>query len=353
MSKKVRDKEPQMATLEPVSPSVRRSSSFGSRSLVVLLCLIIAVLIALLLRPVKLDVYKTIDELEFADVSLATCVKETARMHGWTDVGHIVTLRCNHPSGEPVKSLDGIEHLVSLTDVNLAFNAIIDAAPLAHLPRLTVIDLSHNHLHDLPVFRSAYNLARLELNYNQFESLNWLTTQHFSVLSSLSVAHNNLDTLDAVGAVMQLRELNVRNNRITDIGPAFNLTALELIDLGSNMVSSIQGISALKELRRAFLDRNNLTHVADLADLKWLEELDLSSNPLGEVSDLGALQRLQRLDLSQTGIRSLKGVLSLGDLEVLRLHGNDELACDEIAIAIREFDGDATVRYDGDCTRGS
>jgi hypothetical protein len=44
-------------------------------------------------------------------------------------------------------------------------------------------------------------------------------------------------------------------------------------------------------------------------------------------------------------------VLTLGDLEILRLHGNGELGCNQIAMAIDEF-GETAVKYDGDCKPG-
>ena len=230
-----------------------------------LLAVIIVLLVALMVRPAKLDVYKTVDEIEFADASLASCVQRAAVQHGWQDVGHIVSLRCNHPTGDAVVSLDGIEHLVSLTDVNLAFNAISDISALAELPNLTVVDLSHNLLTDIPVMRSAGRLERLELNYNRFETLDWLAAQNFLVLQSLSIAHNDLDSLAPLLAVTQLRELNVRNNRLVDIEPVFALTDLELADLGGNRIASAEGMNALANLRRLFLDRTEAITAA-LAD---------------------------------------------------------------------------------------
>jgi len=302
--------------------------------------------------PVKLDVYKSIDEIEFDDPALAACVQESAKDNGWQDIGHIVSLRCNHPSGGAVVSLGGIEHLVSLADVNLAFNAISDITPLAELPNLAVIDLSHNRLSDIPVLRAADRLERLELNYNRFESLDWLETQKFLVLHSLSIAHNSLESLVPLRAAPQLHELNVRKNRLVDISPAFALTDLELADFGSNQIDSAAGLSALAKLKRLFLDRNELTSTAGLEGLIWLEELDLSSNPLTDVSSLAMLQRLQRLDLSRTDIESLGDILALGDIESLRLHGNTALSCDEVLDAITEF-GAAAVRHDLTCNDGT
>ena len=193
-----------MATLNSIEPPKNNPKRRMSSLTIILLLVVIAVLLGLLVRPVKLDVYKSVAEVEFADPALAACVEQVAAQHGWDDVGHIVSLRCNHPTGDAVVSLDGIEHLVSLTDVNLAFNAISDITPLAELPNLAVIDLSHNQLTDLPIMRSANRLERLELNYNRFETLDWLTTQHFLVLHSLSVAHNNIDSLEPLLSVTHL-----------------------------------------------------------------------------------------------------------------------------------------------------
>jgi Leucine-rich repeat (LRR) protein len=342
MAKQGNRSDPPMATLSKPEPPSRERGPRRTNLLIVLLLVIIAVLVALLFRPVKLDVYKTVDEVEFADPALAACVRQAAAEHGWQDVGHIVSLRCNHPTGNAVVSLDGIEHLVSLADVNLAFNAITDIGPLARLPQLAVLDLSHNQLTDVPVLRAADRLERLELNYNQFESLQWLGNQRFLVLHSLSIAHNSIASLDAIRAVPQLRELNVRSNRISDVEPLFALTDLELVDIGSNGVSSAEGFGALAVLQRLFLDRNELRSTRGLEGLSWLEELDLSSNP----------QRLQRLDLSHTTIENLSGVLSLGDIEILRLHGDISLGCDAIHAAEEEF-GATAVRHDLDCDNGS
>ena len=71
MANKAAENEPPMATLNPMPSPGSRKSLRRSRAVIALLCLVIAVLLVLLLRPAKLDVYKTIGELEFADAALA------------------------------------------------------------------------------------------------------------------------------------------------------------------------------------------------------------------------------------------------------------------------------------------
>ena len=350
MSSNKKQDDPPMATLNRLDPPGRARGSLWSGLTIFLLVVIIGLLVALMVRPAKLDVYKTADEIQFADPALAACVRQTMDARGWNDIGHVVSLRCNHPDGDAIVSLEGIEHLVSLIDVNLAFNAIADISPLADLPQLTVIDLSHNRLKDVPVMRAAGRIERLELNYNQFESLDWLGA-HFLVLQSLSVAHNHIDSLAPLTGVAQLRELNARNNRIFDVEAVFALLDLEMADLGSNEISDVAGMNSLTSLRRLFLDRNRLSSAAGLEDLIELEELDLSNNPLQDVSQLRSMQRLQRVDLSFTQISDLAPLLALGDIEVLRIHGDIAVSCDDVAAAIEEF-GPSAVRHDAGCDTG-
>jgi Leucine-rich repeat (LRR) protein len=101
-------------------------------------------------------------------------------------------------------------------------------------------------------------------------------------------------------------------------------------------------------LRRLFLDRNAIVQLDGIDSLRNLEELDLAYNALESISDIAGLERLQRLNLTQTGLSSLSGVLSLGDMDLLRISGNPDLECTDIAAAIAEY-GESSVRTDRIC----
>lgn len=337
----------ELATFNKITPT-SAAKKFHAGYVIFLLASI--GVIALIARHVEapLDVYRMVTELEFADAALQECVVATAAERGWSNVGLFTSLRCNNPSGNDIQDLTGIEHLVELTDVNLAFNAITDAAPLANLPNLAIVDLSHNKIRQLPVFRSAHALKRMDLNYNLLESLAWLTTQHFPQLDSLSIAHNNISDLSGLELIVDLKEFNVRGNRLTDLQSVSNLRALFMLDAGENHLGDLGDIGALVELRRLFLDGNNFSSVDGIAPLHNLEELNLENNTLGSIAPISQLERLQRLNLDQSGITSLTDILGLGDLELLRVAGNPELDCDSIAAAIAEY-GDAAIKYDQAC----
>lgn len=296
----------------------------------------------------KLDVYKTLAELHFADPALEECVRSTGEANGWSQVGLFTSLHCNNPSGGAIQSLGGLEHLVELTDVNLAFNEIADIRPLARLPRLTTVDLSHNRIERLPVLHSSPSIKRLELNHNSLDSLKWLSSQHFPQLDTLSVANNQIADVAAVASLDRLRELNIRDNRIAELGPVGQLKELVMLDAGGNLFSDLFALGGLKELRRLFLDGNQISSLEGLGSLQQLEELDLSGNPIHSAGPLAELYRLQRLSMNYTGISRLDDILSLGDLEVLEISDNPELECEAIAAAVQEY-GAAAIISNKDC----
>ena len=291
----------------------------------------------------RLEVYDNIADLHFADAQLESCVRQTAIDNGWPDVGHFRALRCNDPDGDGIGTLQGIEQLVSLQEVNLAFNHFTDAGPLANLPHLTSVDLSHNQLTTLPVFRAANNIRRLELNFNQLRNLEWLGKQDFAALQILSLAHNEISGIDTVPQLTELRELDLRGNRVSDIHFLRSLHGLEMLDLGSNAIADLTGIDAPGGLRRLFLDRNAIENIGPLAGLANLEVLDIAHNHPESLEPLASLVELQRLDLEHTETRELDILFPLGNLEELRIGGNPGLDCASIGRAYEEFGASAVV----------
>jgi len=342
------DDGPELATINRITPSNSAAKRFHAGYVILLLvCIAVIALIARHVEP-PLDVYRTIPELEIPDAALKECVVATATERGWANVGLFTSLRCNNPSGKDIRDLTGIEHLVELTDVNLAFNAIADATPLAALPNLAIVDLSHNRIRQLPVFRSAHALKRMDLNYNLLDSLAWLTTQHFPQLDSLSIAHNNISDLAGLELITELQELNVRGNRLTSLQAITSLRALFMLDAGENMLDDLGDIGTLVELRRLFLDGNRFSNIEGLGPLHNLEELNLENNTLDSTAPIAQLARLQRLNLNQSGITSLGDILALGDIELLRISANPGLDCASITAAIAQY-GEAAIKYDQPC----
>ena len=318
-----------------------------------IIVLAVATLLLFLLRPEthRLDVYRTLSELDIPDAALAACIRTTAEANEWPDAGHFTSLHCNNPDGEGIERLDGLEHFVVLRELNLAFNRISDASAVAGLPHLVSLDMSHNRLEALPALVSAANLKTLELNYNRIASLDWMAAHYFPELERIELAHNGLVSLDGLPELPALRELVVRNNRIAQVGDLSGYAELHMLDLGGNRIDELSGIAGLQGLRRLFIDRNSLTSLDGLAGLQNLEVLDTSFNRVESIEVLSTLYGLRRLSLRDTGIPDLDGILALGDVEMLDISGNPDLGCDAVATAIAEY-GATAVHADARCGAG-
>jgi len=347
-SERTPSSEPRLATLGEIPPPPEP----GSRRLIKpAIALLIALAAAwLILRPEseRLDVYLHPDELPISDPALKSCIVETGISMRWEDAGQFTSLRCNNPSGTGIRSLEGIEHLDSLQDLNLAFNEITDASPLGHLDHLVVLELSHNRLSQLPELSAGPNLVQLEINYNDFTTLESLRTHSLGSLRVFSASHNRLKDISVLSGIAQLREISIRSNEIRDPVALATLKKLDMLDAGDNFIDSVAGISTLTNLRRLFLDRNRLTTLEGIGSFHDLERLDVGYNQLTEIGEIGKLTNLLRLSLRHTGIRDLGVILSLPDLVLLDITDNPALGCDSIRAAIEEYSSESVV-FDQGC----
>ena len=126
--------------------------------------------------------------------------------------------------------------------------------------------------------------------------------------------------------LQRLKELNLRKNRLKEIGIGvfINMSSLKVLHLDGNDIEQIQDRAfSLSNLKQLFLQKNKLTLLkpSQLDNLPSLQYLDLSDN-LIQTLELGAFQgltRLQKLRLSRNKLSSLaenvfEGLTSLREL---------------------------------------
>jgi hypothetical protein len=105
----------------------------------------------------------------FIDAQLESCVLEaTGAKRTLADFEAVVSLDCQERN---IVSLDGIETLISLEELNLASNTISDITPLAGLASLSGLDIADNTISDLSPLTGLSSLEYLWLDYNNICSL--------------------------------------------------------------------------------------------------------------------------------------------------------------------------------------
>ena len=161
-----------------------------------------------------------------------------------------------------VSNLSGIEHMTSLTDLDITQNTTSDLSPIAGLTTLTRLNLTQNDISDLTPIAGLTNLTYLHIQDN--------------VVSDLS----------PLAGLTELTELNLQKNEISDISALAALTKLEEVNLTSNQISDVTALASLPNLKLALLSKNQITDISPLLEAGfgegttlrlWGEKLDENS----------------------------------------------------------------------------
>ena len=172
-------------------------------------------------------------------------------------------------------SVEGIQYLSGLKEINLSHNKISDLTPLSYMMNLKKIDLSYNNITDiskLPNYAVNSVAAKtVNLSHNQIKDIscvkNWVITNTTTYCGWQSGGDPNFRVLD----------LDFSYNKIEDISAVKNYKTLAKLNLSHN---NITDISSLKDynflLNEEIEEDNEWSEIRE--DLSNFKGIDLSSN---------------------------------------------------------------------------
>ena len=170
-----------------------------------------------------------------------------------------------------VADISGIEHMVNLTEFDLAQNVTSDISPVAGLTKLTRLDLAQNDIEDITPVSGLTSLTYLRLHDNRVSDI--------SPLAELT----------------SLTELDLRINQISDISVLSNLTNLTKLNLTSNQITDISALASLSKLTFLELTRNEVTDISPLLEAELGEgtTIVLWNLPLDDNSENMVIPKLE------------------------------------------------------------
>jgi internalin A len=152
------------------------------------------------------------------------------------------------------------------------------------------------------------------------------------------------DCDEANSRLMQLFELDLQNESISDLGPLSSFTSLDKLYLSNNRIVDLSPLASMQKLRTLWVSNNDvgletLPRLASLVDLSIarnqirdltplaagasrLQVLSASQNDIEELGPLRSLTQLQRIIISSNRIASLSPLSSLSALRVLEFTNN-------------------------------
>jgi Leucine-rich repeat (LRR) protein len=112
------------------------------------------------------------EAVTFADPNLEAAVREAIAIpEGPIYPSGLDRLTSLNATAESISDLTGLEHAISLTDLDLRWNEISDISPLANLTSLTGLQLRDNQISDISPLANLTSLTDLNLWLNQISDI--------------------------------------------------------------------------------------------------------------------------------------------------------------------------------------
>ncbi|CAL6057639.1 T9SS_type A sorting domain-containing protein [Hexamita inflata] len=179
--------------------------------------------------------------------------------------------------------------------------------------KLTLENCYNVNIQNIPA-----QIKELEINGGNFQDfLNGFQNETFERLS----IRNNLTNINKLQN-LNLKELDLQNNKINEVGALQQMVMLKILNLSGNLIEHINAVQHLANLRQLDISKNNIYDIQSLKTLQMLEKLNISHTKIQNYSTLQELHALRYLEIQNNNITDISFFKNMMKLERLNLHGN-------------------------------
>ena len=146
-----------------------------------------------------------------------------------------------------------------------------------------------------------------------------ITANEMATLRELHAGSMNIRNLTGLETAVNLVDLNLHNNSISDISPITGLTKLHHIGLEDNVITDLSPLEKSIDVRELHLGHNLITDLSPLEDLINLRGISLHHNAISDLSPLAGLIRLEWIGMSHNPLADLAPLSGLTSLH--NFHG--------------------------------
>lgn len=233
---------------------------------------------------------------------------------------------------DEITSLKGLSCWPTLESIRLAGHTVEDISALRHLGALKELDLRCAQPDDLMALADLNQLERLLL------SKEGLCRDTFRTNVSLEFARE----------LTTLRHLEANAfGYVSDLSPLENLVELRRLELRGSRTTDLSPLSSLRQITHLNLNQNPIASLAPLENITQLRELSVAQAALSEPISLGSLHELRHLDLSFNEITALTALVELPFLSTVDLR-NNALNCDASQSQLMSW-SDRGIQVHSDC----
>ena len=225
-----------------------------------------------------------IGDSEISDLSPISDMKNLEELYlqldnniNLNDIADITSLKILDLHGAQVTNISALSGLVNLEKLTLGArwykwaNNIQDISALANMQKLTYLDLSFTSVENIDILSNLTNLEYLNLygiNGEEHQIIyHGYDVVSFSYEWEYIERFNNLDFLIPL---INLKQLYLGSNGLTDVTALSGLTQLEKLDLSYNELTNVDSLSDLKNLKYLNL---SLNQISDYSPVEFVEDL--------------------------------------------------------------------------------
>jgi len=146
---------------------------------------------------------------------------------------------------------------------------------------------------DITGIRYFINLRELGLNFNSVSDIGEL--EGLTKLTNLSIGCNNIADIGALAGMTELEGLDIFGIGATDISVLAGMENLRFLNADGVQMQDLSALAGLTQLEEISLSDCGLTDIAPLAGLTGLTSLNITENSIADISALAGKENLQKL----------------------------------------------------------
>ena len=144
--------------------------------------------------------------------------------------------------------------------------------------------------------------------------------RQISKITEVNVSGNkNIDNLDPLAELSELRYLNCSETNVSDVNPIRNLNKIKELDISNTLITDISNLKYANVVQNFKADNIRINDISIVSFFKDLNSLSVSQTDVSDISFLARCLNLSTLNLSGTKVEDLsplRDLLKLYDLDV-------------------------------------
>ncbi|NWO27930.1 leucine-rich repeat domain-containing protein [Leptotrichia sp. oral taxon 417] len=154
-----------------------------------------------------------------------------------------------------LKNFNKMENFLEIEEINLDSVEIVDSD-------LSIFDNKLNNFTKLMKFKI--------FDVKEFKNINILNNSpNLKILNIAGV--ENIKNIDILKNFKNLEEVDISNNKISDISPLKNSKNIRILSISNNLVKDIEVIKNFKNLKEIYIPHNKIKDLTPLKSLEFLE----------------------------------------------------------------------------------